>query len=70
MATVQTNKKNEGGFGRYIKGVRTELKKVVWPTKEKLVKYSILVMVLSALAALIIYFFDFIIINILQFIIG
>lgn len=70
MATVDKNKRSEGGFGKYIKGVRTELKKVVWPTRDELVKYSILVLFLSIIAALAIYFFDFIIHNILQFIIG
>lgn len=70
MATVEKNRRNEGGFGKYIRGVRTELKKVVWPSKDELVKYSILVLFLSIVSALVIYFFDFIIHNILQLIIG
>ncbi len=70
MATVQTSKKTEGGFGRYIRGVRTELKKVIWPNKEKLVKYSALVILLSIISALVISIFDLVIINILQLIIG
>lgn len=58
------------GLARYLKNVRIELKKVVWPSKEELVKYSILVMILSAIAAAFIYVFDFAIHNILQLIIG
>lgn len=63
-------KKPEGGFGKYFKGVKTEFKKVVWPHKSELIKYSALVLVLSIVSALFIYFFDFIIHNILKLIIG
>ena len=30
----------------YFKGVRTELKRVVWPTKDELVKYTVAVVVM------------------------
>lgn len=45
-------KKNGGkpGFGErvktYFKGVRTEVKRVVWPSKDELVKYSVAVVVM------------------------
>lgn len=26
-------KKKKGGFGEYYRGIKTEMKKVVWPTK-------------------------------------
>lgn len=65
--------KDEGTWSnlkRYFKGVKTEMKKVVWPSKEEIVKYSALVIALSALSAIVMYVFDFIIHNILQLIIG
>ncbi len=68
MATMERKEKKDG-LGRYLKNVRIELKKVVWPSKDELVKYSILVMILSAIAALFIYAFDFLIHNLLQLII-
>lgn len=67
---AEKRERKEGGLGRYFKNVRIELKKVVWPSKEELVKYSILVMILSTIASLFIYFFDFIIHSLLQLIIG
>lgn len=69
MAAQSKNKK-EGGLVRYLKNVRIELKKVVWPSKEETVKYSALVILLSVLAAVFIYIFDFIIHNIIQLLIG
>lgn len=67
---AEKRERKEGGLSKYLKNVRIELKKVVWPSKEELVKYSILVLILSTIAALFIYFFDFIIHNLLQLIIG
>ena len=69
MATMEKKEKKDG-IGRYLKNVRIELKKVVWPSKDELIKYSILVMILSAISAVFIYAFDFLIHNLLQLIIG
>lgn len=66
--TEKVNK--EGRVKRYFKGVRTELKKVVWPSKSELLKYSALVLVLSIISALFIYLFDFIIHKLLGLVIG
>lgn len=65
-----TEKAKEGRMKRYFKGVKTELKKVIWPNKSELLKYSALVLVLSIISALFIYLFDFIIHKLLGFIIG
>lgn len=66
----EEKKENSGGLNKYFRGVRAELKKVIWPTKEETLKYSALVIVLSIISALVIYLFDFIIHGILQLIIG
>lgn len=67
---AQSKSKKEGGLGRYLKNVRIELKKVIWPSREEIVKYSALVILLSVLSAVFIYIFDFIIHNIIQLLIG
>ena len=42
----------------FIKGVKSELKKVVWPTKEQLVKSTAMVVLLVVVFAAIILGFD------------
>lgn len=34
------NKKPRGSIKDYFKGIRTEMKKVVWPTRKELVSYT------------------------------
>lgn len=38
-------KQKKPGIGSYFKGVKTEMKKVVWPTKHELVSYTTVVIV-------------------------
>ena len=33
----------QGGLREYFRGVRTEVKKVVWPTRKELISYTIIV---------------------------
>ena len=40
--------KKRTGFRDYFKGVRTEMKKVVWPTKKELVSYTSVVILTCA----------------------
>lgn len=54
MAT-QTNTNNPGKaeeIGKFFRGVRSELKKVIWPSRKDLVSYTILVFVTCGLAAI------------------
>ena len=37
------NKKPKASIGDYFKGIRTEMKKVVWPTRKELISYTGLV---------------------------
>ncbi|MCQ2552223.1 MAG: preprotein translocase subunit SecE [Clostridia bacterium] len=49
------------GFARvaeYFKGVGAELKKVVWPTKKETYKYTLVVIVVCALFALLFWVLD------------
>jgi preprotein translocase subunit SecE len=45
-ATTQSGQQPEkkGGWGEYFKGVKIETKKVVWPTRQELVSYTIVVL--------------------------
>jgi len=44
MASTSAAPQKKGGFGEYLKGVRTELKKVVWPTRKETYKYTLVVL--------------------------
>jgi len=39
----QQPQERQGGLKEYFKGVRTEVKKVVWPTRKELISYTIVV---------------------------
>lgn len=51
--TATTKMKN------YFKGVRSELKKVNWPTRKELTNYTIVVFAVSALMTIVIWGLDF-----------
>ena len=42
----------------YFKGIRTELKKVVWPTKKETYRYTVVVLVVCAFFALLFFLLD------------
>jgi len=44
----QQDKQRQGGLREYFRGVRTETKKVVWPTRKELVSYTIVVLIACA----------------------
>ena len=39
----QQQQERQGGLKEYFKGVKTEVKKVVWPTRKELISYTIVV---------------------------
>lgn len=49
---VQKPEKKKSSVIEYFRGVRTEMKKVVWPTKKELGSYTALVLVVCAFFAL------------------
>jgi preprotein translocase subunit SecE len=52
----QTEKK--GGWSEYFRGVRIETKKVVWPTRQELISYTIVVLFTCAFFGLMIWGVD------------
>lgn len=62
-AEVKTPAKNKdksekGGFISFLRGVRQELKKVVWPTKEELTTDTVVVIVCVAFFAIMFWLVD------------
>lgn len=54
--------------GKFMKEVRSELKKVTWPTKDELVSSTIVVIVSVALVSGFIWIVDSILLNVLKLI--
>ena len=50
--TNQAPAKKKEGTGEYVKGVRKEMSKVVWPTRKELVTYTVVVLATCAVFAL------------------
>lgn len=61
MAVVKTDKEKEPGGNslvRTLREVRSEMKKVVWPTREETVRLTIVVVVLSAIISVVLFAAD------------
>ena len=56
--TSDKSKQKSGSIKNYFKGVRTELKKVHWPNKELVGKYTLTVLVTVAGASIVIFLVD------------
>ena len=59
----------KGRMGTYFKGVKAEMKKVIWPTKKELVNYTGVVVLISAIVGLVVWLLDTVILRILSLII-
>ena len=58
MAAATTQKKKKGGLKEYFKGVKLEMKKVVWPTKKELGSFTAIVLVTCAAFAIVFWAVD------------
>ena len=56
MPPPQTGEKRS--LGNYLRGVRTEVKKVVWPTRKELISYTTVVLFACTAFALLFWAFD------------
>jgi preprotein translocase subunit SecE len=61
MAQPTEKTKKTGKLSSYFKGVKAELKKVVWPSRKELTNYTSVVLFMSVLAAIIVYILDLIV---------
>ncbi|MBC7087019.1 MAG: preprotein translocase subunit SecE [Tissierellales bacterium] len=57
--TEKTKKTNR--LSSYFKGVRSELRKVIWPNRKELTNYTGVVLFMSVLAAIVVYLLDLIV---------
>jgi len=57
-ATNNRSKKKRGSLKEYFKGVRLEMKKVVWPTKKEMGSYTAVVLVTCAAFAVVFWAVD------------
>ena len=55
--STQTGAK-KGKISTYFKGVRAEIKKVMWPTKKELTNYTGVVILISGLVGLVVWILD------------
>lgn len=58
VAAQRGNKKKKGGLKEYFKGVKLEMKKVVWPTKKELGSFTAVVLVTCIVSALVFWAVD------------
>jgi len=65
---ARTDKK-KGKLSTYFRGVRAEMRKVVWPSRSELINYTGVVVVISTIIAIIVYLLDLGIHGLLKFII-
>ena len=50
---AQKNKKKKES-GRFLQGVKTEMRKVIWPTRKELINYTVMVIVATLIVMAII----------------
>ncbi len=67
--SAQTTTKSKGKFRTYFKGVRSELKKVIWPDRKGLINHTGIVILISLIVSLLVWALDLIVTRILGFII-
>jgi preprotein translocase subunit SecE len=58
VPAVAANKKPKASLRDYFKGIRTEVKKVVWPTRKELASFSGAVLFVCVVLSLGIWLFD------------
>lgn len=60
MAAQDTtaNVQSVGGIKKFLREVRTELKKVTWPTRQQLIAYTGVVLVAVIIVSVLIWLFD------------
>lgn len=54
----QTNTSSSSNAKSHVKGMKAELKKVIWPTKSELINYTTVVIVMCAIVALVVWIID------------
>lgn len=67
---IKKTDRDSKSLKKYFRGVRSEFKKVVWPSKKELLSYSGVVIVVSIVASILIAILDYILRLGLSFFLG
>jgi preprotein translocase subunit SecE len=59
MAAKEKGKEKQAGIGGFFKGVRTEFGKIIWPSRETMVKQLVAVVCVTVVVGLLIAVIDF-----------
>ena len=59
MAANEKGKAKQSGIGAFFKGVRTEFGKIIWPSRETMVKQLLAVVCVTVIVGLLIVAIDF-----------
>ncbi len=70
MPATTAEARKPGRIKAFFKGVWTELKKVHWPSRKQLINYTLVVILAVVAMALIISLYDWIVSNLIQFILS
>ena len=70
MANNNQSAQKGEGFGGYLRGVRKELSKVVWPTRQELGAYTMVVLATCTICALAFWLIDLGVLTALKQILG
>ncbi|MGJ0848677.1 preprotein translocase subunit SecE [Tissierella praeacuta DSM 18095] len=68
-APTGTNGTKKAKMSTYFRGVKAEMKKVIWPGKKELINYTGVVIMISAIIAIVVWVLDLLIHGVLRFII-
>ena len=60
MATAQQKKKLTERVATWFRGMKSELKKVVWPTKKQTINNSLVVLAMVVASGIVIWAFDYV----------
>lgn len=66
MATPSTKPKADGRVGKYLREVKSEVRKVTWPNRKEIVTYTGIVIFVTAVVALFIGVVDLVLANFIR----
>lgn len=57
---IKEKKKGKSGFGKFFKEVKSEIKKIVWPAKQQVIRNTIIVLAAVVVIGVVIWVLDLI----------
>lgn len=66
--TVASNERKSGGIGQFLREASSEMRKVVWPSREETQRLTLVVIAISLAIGSLLFVFDLIFTEIVRFI--